>query len=216
MSSQSRPRFDAAQQSDLEAVLFEYLSRPNKIAYGEKIDDSKVDKNELRKHFPLFVQLKTLQENMAFAPLVMKNSLCSVAEKNKAKWKLDSSDITSFTTKVGARIRTMCRHLSQACSRAKPPAWASEFMELCGAEDEGEESAEDEGEESEEEEDEEAEEEEAEDFVFGWDSEMNLAWRLKPGEPPSKKEYSKSIVVKPNSKPEAYATWGKFQARSHP
>jgi hypothetical protein len=117
-----RPRANKEDKDKLIAVLSSYFNVPTKVApYGPKLDH-----RCLVMHKTLVLDLKGLQHNLSFPPLLMKECLAKVAA-DKTGWKMSRQDIESFATEVGVRIRLMLRHISQATSKAKPPKWAAPF-----------------------------------------------------------------------------------------
>jgi hypothetical protein len=125
--SKKRPRLQTANgNKDLEAVLMEFFVAPNMISYGEGHDDSKLNKAALIKAAPLLRKLRALQPNCSFAPVTMKNALVHVAVEQQRRWAFSAADIESFSTAVGKRLRTMCRHWMQALTRPTPPKWAQD------------------------------------------------------------------------------------------
>ena len=77
-----RPRF---QPQDLETcplydVLFQYLTVPTKIEYGEDAT-SGVEPKLIKQHAKLMSRLRSLQENLSFSQARMKGALVKVAHK---------------------------------------------------------------------------------------------------------------------------------------
>jgi hypothetical protein len=120
---------DKDTMESLQAVFRDYLNTPVKIRmYGPG-----VDKNVLLSHKAMLLKLKGISPNMSFVPLSMKSALKTIALENKVAWKFSDADCEDFGTSVGTRIRTMCRHVSQALLKTSPPAWSRAFSDASSA-----------------------------------------------------------------------------------
>ena len=103
------------------------------MTYGEKVDATKLDVKELGKAAPLLQGLRSIQPNMAFAPLFMKQCLLAVASSRAAAWKFGPDDCEEFATDVGGRVRTMCRHVMKAYRKKPQPRWLERILGSSGS-----------------------------------------------------------------------------------
>ena len=93
------------------------------------MDNCPILKKELMQHRDLLISLKQLQDNLSFPTVMMKETLQWLATDRKAMWKFSMDDIECWSCEMGARIRTMCRHTTQASSKRNPPIWALKFFD---------------------------------------------------------------------------------------
>ena len=86
-------------------------------------------KKEPMKHCGLLISLNQLQDNLSFPAVMMKEALQWLATDCKAMWKFSMDDIECLSCEMVARIRTMCRHITQAANKRNPPRWALKFFD---------------------------------------------------------------------------------------
>ena len=118
------------EELELHVLLKGYITIPTKIAYQDNLDRSQVNAKQLMVHAELLQGLHRLQANLAFAPATVKKILMGLASHKKQEWRFSPADIEAFATEVGARIRTMCRHCSQALRKDPPPKWAQNMFNI--------------------------------------------------------------------------------------
>ena len=204
------------------SCLMSELTVPTLINYGEGHDNAKVEPRHIVKVASLMRKLKTLQPNCSFAPVLMQDALRDVASQRASAWKFTEEDKESFSSCVGKRLRTMCRHWVQALSRKKPPRWALKVAASCDAavgqpiEDEAQEKGDDEDADDDDQhaEDEQGQRDEqapptphgmivdadqgshqAPDRLYfvGWEPSEKLAWRTAVDDATGMKEYTNKI-----------------------
>lgn len=188
MSARKRPRHEGG-PSIFHDVLEMHITSPGCIQYCEDPADG-IDKKALHANQALLVALRKLQPNMSFLQKTLEAALLDLAKRRG--W----SDEYTFAEKVAKRIRCMCRHVYQAISKKKIPAWVCSFF----PEDDGSTPtlevssntppsgpAADPG------------------YIVGWDSEQQAAWRR---ERTSKlKEWTRKITPGPEPHSPCTATW---------
>ncbi len=191
-------------------VLRVHIVKPTTIAYSEA-SGVKMCRKELKENARLLLQLQTLQENMSFRPMDMKEALAELAEEKKASWKLTSEEADDFSTTVGKRLRVMARHFQQAYIRKVKPRWLQDLVASAGCEaiavalsgppsertrlkikqqTEKLQPKDDDHDEK----DEDSEARKVEWFV-GWNSELGAAWRQAPNTSEAEREHTKVLVI---------------------
>ena len=65
-------------------------------------------------------------KNMCFKKAQVEKALRAIALDEG--WGLNKETLADFKSTVAKRITTMCRHVSQALCRPKPPAWLSQVL----------------------------------------------------------------------------------------
>jgi len=142
----------------------------------------------------------------------MQKALCIIAQRNKDSWGLNEEQLKEQPVVIAKRLRLAMRHISQALSKSKKPAWVLQIFEeeqrqqqqAVEAEAEQEQPIEPQQEQAIEEQ-EAATDLEAESWPFwGWDVEMRHAWRAKTAGGEGRhscKEISNNIVKPPGAQP---------------
>ena len=128
---QARSRCGLAKKNALVDVLAAYFTTPVKVNYksfGAQVHTAKVQRKELRVHAALLQALMKLQKNLSFAPMMMKDALLEVAKRNETKWRFTGTDADEFSCAVGVRLRCMCRHVTQAMCKPRPPQWVVDLF----------------------------------------------------------------------------------------
>ena len=114
-----RPRIPRDATERIKEALAAYLETPVKISvYGPK-----QDKNLILRHKKLFVDIHSIQPNLSLTKLSTQASLREIALEKP--WKMSADEAQDFACKVEGRVRTMCRHLSQAMLKTAPPTWVA-------------------------------------------------------------------------------------------
>jgi hypothetical protein len=62
----------------------------------------------------------------------MKTVLTQLATERRSDWRFTTDDISTFAIAVDKRIRTMCRHYTQALARPNVPKWAQTILGAAG------------------------------------------------------------------------------------
>ena len=79
----------------------------------------------------LLLQLRKLQSNLAFPPVLVSRALEAVAREKAEAWRFSPEDCKEFAKDVEGRIRGMCRHWMAAERKANKPKW---FLRIRGCE----------------------------------------------------------------------------------
>lgn len=105
-------------------ILGKHLSTPTIIQdYGPALDIKQLKKFKL-----MFFELQQIQANFSFVPSAVKAALTAVAESKSSEWKLTKSEAMQFSTTVGKRLRSMCRHVGQNMIKKKQPKWLQKLF----------------------------------------------------------------------------------------
>ena len=78
------------------------------------------------------LQLKNVQGNLAFAPVMMTRALEAVAREKARAWQFSQEDCKAFAKDVEGRIRSMCRHWMAAERKTKKPKWYANVLKHPG------------------------------------------------------------------------------------
>jgi len=200
----------------LENLLFDFFDVPTRVDYGEKGRKSALQQRAMLGAATLLRGLRSLQHNLAFSPIFLKQALDAVAARRGSEWRFSEEDHETWSIAVGVRVRTMCRHFRQALLRKTVPAWArkvagdgvaskaarQQSLRVLQDDDDGKQGARL----QEEEEDEAAGRvrnelaPESADFYVGFDAETNLAWRVRSDDEANKREYTRDVGFPPEAK----------------
>ena len=123
-----RPRASGSCQADIEQLLTGYFTNPKRIPkYGPRLD-----KDALGDCAGFLLQLKKVQSNLAFAPVMMTRALEAVAREKASAWQFSQEDCKAFAKDVERRIRSMCRHWMAAERKTKKPKWYANVLKHSG------------------------------------------------------------------------------------
>ena len=124
MAPKKRPRCSKDNFDELVRVLGDYFKHPKMIGPYSARRDSK----SLTRHAAFLVSLSLVQENMSFAPKMMKKACGKVAESKRIAWRFAEEDVEIWANDVSSRVRHMCRHWIQASTRPQQPRWMAKAL----------------------------------------------------------------------------------------
>ena len=205
MSTRARYEGDV---SAIAGVLSAFMSGPGSITYG-KDGGKKLDKRLLQRHGRLVRGLHNLQEHWSFRVGDLKKAIKLVGEEKQ--WGLTKKELDEVVQHIPRRVQLLCRHVSQASTRKPPPAWFDDMMADEG--DTGEDLAAvivEEGKEEKEASDEgdTGEGAPAPAFFFGWDAELQRAWRCPQHDRGAKEFADKKLSIPPGTFPSSLTPGG--------
>ena len=109
----------------LVEILLPSFQKPAALKYGEDMDASDTMPHILVANAALLQRIRAKQANLSISQADMVAALSKVYEiqKNDEAWTLQESHFEEWRTSMARRIRTMCRHYSQALCKTPPSAW---------------------------------------------------------------------------------------------
>ena len=117
-----RVRFNS-DGDDLTTTLSRHITTPGWLTYGK--GNVAVNGNHIEKNYKtLVMDLKRLQDNLAFKKSDIKKSLTALA----SAFKLSAADAAEFVNLVSSRLALLCRHVNRALTKKPPPKWATRLV----------------------------------------------------------------------------------------
>ena len=104
-------------------VFFGHVSLASQIQSGTDLTKSNVEKNTMTANRRLLEALRRLQPNLSMPPMLVRDGLREVLERNQERRRFTQEDIEEFSVVVGKRLRW---HHAQALTNQRPPKWALE------------------------------------------------------------------------------------------
>ena len=116
----------AGDVAPLVQILMKHIHKPGTIQYASK-KNAKLDRASIMPFAELMFDLYDLQNNLSYTQTAMDLALREVAEC-KSFCKRKPNNVQLFVENVSARIRTMCRHVSQG--HVKQTAWVLQMLRI--------------------------------------------------------------------------------------
>ncbi len=109
-------------------ILSEYAEKPDFIRYGEDIQKSKLNLQQILPLQALWTKLYGLHPSLSFKQSDMETVFLKVADIKGPTWvrKLNKEEVRDFKKRMSKRFRAMARHVAQGI--LKKTAWALELV----------------------------------------------------------------------------------------
>ena len=125
----------AGSSQDLSQIIYPHMDTAGFVVYPEDRGDD-MDKEQIVAHKALLNDLERAQSNLSFKDAVLRDAILRAywkkQEQGGAKnWFLNAKEVQEWASSITARIRTMCRHFSQA--RLKGRGWHGSWVGLVSA-----------------------------------------------------------------------------------
>lgn len=150
--------------SDLANVMLKFAKDVSFVDYPDestKVAHSKLNIASAVAHGPLLAELRKLQKNFAFPRTSVEEALCIVYTSKD--WELTKEEKKDWISCISRRFRNLCRCVGQADAREPLAKWIMR-MPWRDAPDGGHDD-----------------EQHEDTWEYGYDDEVGLAWRMKPG-----------------------------------
>ena len=110
-------------------ALAHSASCPTWLKYPERMTD-KLNIPMLKRHAALVRELHSLASNMSFSKASMEAAFRSFLDKRCGEWRLEQKHYDEWVKVNAARVRAMCRHVSNALCKKQKASWLSEVLLL--------------------------------------------------------------------------------------
>ena len=182
-----RPRYQGS-CADLTKVLMPFVAaKTNFIIYSEeeKPSKAKLNKKNVASHYPLLEALRSIQPNLCFSKKLLERSV--LAAHDQAKLGLKGKDRDDYGQTMTRRLRNMMRAVSQGIRKSPSAAWVRELPWIgAAAPTSGPPMPS-------------FSPTEAPAFMYGYDAEQRLAWRVRFGT--TEKELAVSMFARDAAAP---------------